>query len=114
MRARAGEPSVGEVFELLNTEGSKPWHPNYNRYYIGVTDGSKSSTFVFIRPRKKFLHLRLQFAGHEEWLERIEDAGLTANLHNGRLIITIQPGGAKKHADLLRELLAQARKDYEG
>ncbi len=105
---------VDDLFGLLNTPGAKELQPNFNRYYIGVSDAGKSSTFVFIRPRKKFLHLRLQFTGHEDWLERLEDADLTVALHDGRLFVTLQPGDVKKHRDLLSALLAMARAEYDG
>ena len=102
-----------DVIELLNGDGGGPWKPNYNRHYIGVTNGTKSSMFVFLRPRKQFAHLRVQLADPEEWLEPVEEAGLDGRSKGGRLEVTLKLGDPKKHRELLVKVLAKARQEYE-
>lgn len=109
---------IDELFALLNEGSERTWAPNFNRHYVGVTDGDKGSslgsTFVFLRPRKQFLHLRVQLSEMESWLERVEEAGLDGQLRDDRLQVTLKPGDEKKHRDLLASLLADARKGYAG
>ena len=103
-----------ELFGLLNEGSDRIWKPNYNRYYIGVMDGRKGSTFVLLRPRKQFLHLRVQFPQLDPWMEKVEEAGLDCTLKSDQMFVTLKPGDAKKHRELLSELLAVARKNYAG
>ncbi|MFH1467835.1 MAG: hypothetical protein ABIO70_25850 [Pseudomonadota bacterium] len=105
---------IDDLFSLLNEGQERAFSPNYNRYYIGVMDGHKGSTFVFLRPRKQFVHMRVQFPDVESWLERIEEAGLDGTLQDGRLQVTLKPGDEKKHRDLLVNMLREARKEYVG
>ncbi len=105
---------IDELFVLLNEGSERTWTPNFNRYYVGVMDGNKGSTFVFLRPRKQFLHLRVQFPEMESWLERVEEAGLDGQLRDDRLQVTLKPGDEKKHREFLASLLAEARKGYAG
>jgi hypothetical protein len=102
-----------EVIGLLNGIDGGPWKPNYNRHYIGVTNGTKSSMFVFLRARKQFAHLRVQLADPDVWLEPVEEAGLDGRTKGGRLEVTLKLGDAKKHRDLLVRILGTARQEYE-
>ena len=98
---------------ILNGDDG-PWKPNYNRHYIGITNGTKSTTFVFIRPRKQFAHLRAEVSDKQGWTERLDEAGLDCNSDNRFVRVTLKPEDVKKHGELLGELLAHARKEYEG
>lgn len=105
---------IDELFTLLNEGSDRTWTPNFNRYYVGVMDGHKGSTFVFLRPRKQFVHLRVQLPEMESWVDRIEEAGLDGQLRDDRLQVTLKPGDEKKHRELLASLLGEARKGYAG
>ena len=101
------------VIELLNGADG-PWKPNYNRQYIGITNGTKSTTFVFVRPRKQFAHLRAEVSDKEAWVQRMDEVGLDCSSDSRFVRVTLKPEDLKQHGKLVGELLAQARKDYEG
>jgi hypothetical protein len=105
---------IDELFMLLNEGSERTWAPNFNRHYVGVMDGNKGSTFVFLRPRKQFVHLRVQFPEMESWVERLEEAGFDGQIRDDRLQVTLKPGDEKKHRELLVSLLGEARKGYAG
>ena len=114
---RKASPAVvtlcDSLVEFIGGE-TMTWKPNYNRHYIGVTNGTKSSTFVYLRPRKKFTHLCALVDEKAPWIGRCEEAGLDSRDNGREFQVTLKPNDLKKHQDLLKELLAQARTEYGG
>jgi hypothetical protein len=99
---------VDGLLEIINEKASPEQRLNYNKYYIGLTDGTRSRNFVSFGPRKQFVHLSAEVLEPGSWSERVEEAGLSATASGDRVQVTLAPTDLKKHEDLLRELLHEA------
>lgn len=66
-------------------------------------------------PKKGFLPLRMAIADSDAWLKRLEDAGVEVDSHkSGSLTIRIRPAEMQSHEVLLRELVHQAVREFQG
>ena len=63
---------VDELLEILNANLDSPQQLNYNKYYIGLNDGSKSRNFVYFKPKNNSLiftlNLKTKKAGLRSWM----------------------------------------------
>lgn len=91
----------------------------YKKPYVGLSTGGISTNFVIFRPKKKFLNVEARTADRDEWVKKIEDAGLTV-LEGGsqrrvkRARFQLSAEEVEKHRELLRELFQDAYKRHHG
>lgn len=97
-----------ELLAIINRTASPQQQLNYNKYYVGLSDGTRSRNFVNFGPRKKFIHMWAEVDDMEAWVDRGEEAGLPAVVDGDNLRITLSPPDLKKHAEFLDELLGHA------
>jgi hypothetical protein len=102
-----------QLLEIINEKASAAQQLNFNRHYVGLTDGMRSRNFVYFRPRKQFVHMLAEIPDMPDWVERFENVGLPAATDRGRLRITIAPKDLKSHEDLIREIIHAAVEHYE-
>lgn len=103
-----------ELLDIINETAEPKQQLNYNRYYVGLTDGQRSRNFVHFRLRKQFLHLTAEVGDVDTWVERLEDDGLSAVKRQGRVRVTVAPPDLKKHRELLAQLLGDAVANHQG
>jgi hypothetical protein len=89
------------------------YRANYNRGYVGLHDGVQSRNFVVLGPRKRHLHLDVAVPDPHVFVERLEEAGLTATTHRRRLRVSVSPEDWSTHKPLLTELLKAAEAPRE-
>ena len=94
-----------ELLTIINEKAQAPQQLNYNKYYIGLSDGIRSKNFIRFRARKKFLKVVIPGGWSEERSARFEEAGLEADEKDGRLIFNLSPSALKKHNDLIRSVI---------
>ncbi len=99
---------LDELLDIINEQTETKQQLNYNRYYVGLTDGTRNRTFIRFRPRKAFVHVELAVSDPEPRIEKCEEAGLAAGVRDDRLKVTVAPGDVKKHRELLGELFKLA------
>jgi len=99
---------IDGLLAIINEKASPQQRLNYNRYYIGLTDGTRSRNFVTFRPRRQFVHLTAEVLEPGPWAERVEEAGLSASVTDDKVQVTVAPADLKKHEGLIRELLHEA------
>lgn len=80
---------------------------NYNKYYIGLTDGIRSRNFIYFRPRKKFIHVVVPNGWTAERAARFEKAGLEADQDDDKLLFTLSPGDLPKNIDLVSSVIGE-------
>lgn len=102
-----------ECLAIVNEKASKQAQLNYNRYYIGLQTGNRSTNFVHFRPKKKFTHLLASLDVPEPWAVKCEEEGLDAAVEGSRVRVTLSPGDLTTHKPLLTGLLHQAVADFE-
>ncbi len=103
-----------KTLSLINEVDKTRYSLNYNKYYIGLTDGVRSNNFAIFKPKKLFTHLSIRVSNSEEWVEKLAERGIEAVLHEaGRIRMTF-----KHHefdliknnlSDLFKEAYNQAR-----
>lgn len=106
---RRGSPQTvalaDEVLAILNEGRTQRLALNYNKHYIGLSDGVRSRNFVFFQPRKSFVRLVMRPADPAPWLSRFEEAGIEASIRKDLLRATLTAAEVKKHRELLAEAL---------
>ena len=101
------------LLEIINEKASSAQQLNFNRHYVGLSDGIRSRNFVHFRPRKQFVHVLAEVPDIPAWVEKIEEGGLPAATDRGRLRFTIAPKDLKSHGDLVRDAIHAAVEHYE-
>lgn len=83
---------------------------NYRKYFIGLTDGSRSRNFVFFRPRRRFLRIgaRIGTSDITDWIGRLDAAGAKADVRDGRLRFNVVFGDLERLRPLLEEIVTVA------
>jgi hypothetical protein len=109
-----------EVLEMIdsliggvNEKADAKLIPTYNRYHIGVHDGSRSLMFVSFRPLRQHLHVYAVVADTDPWVERCEAEALPAVVHRRRFRITITPEDLDRRRELITDLLLQAVREFQ-
>lgn len=86
--------------------------PKYNKFYVGLADGSGHPTnFVLFRPKKDWLRVEPRLEASTEIQEKLEKAGVDVmdyDSHWSRYRLRLTNGDIDKHAALLRDLLQSA------
>lgn len=81
---------------------------NYNRRFIGLTDGQRSRNFLLFLPRKGHLRLGVVVDARDEWVARLEETGLAATAKSKRVWVNLTDALLSEHGDLIGELVRAA------
>lgn len=114
---RATEKTVNIVdtlLEVINDHSETQQQLNYNKYYIGLTDGLKSRNFIYFKPKKQFTHIFLEIEHKDEWVEKLDELGISATIQQKHLQVTLYPEQLRKHIDLIKDLVIEAVSIYDG
>lgn len=105
--------SLDHMLAMVNGMAGGRFQLNYNKRYVGLSDGSKSRNFIHFYPKKNFVKVLAEVSDKGTWMSRIEEAGLDATQHGARWIkTTFTLQDMKQHEELLRELLTSAWEDF--
>jgi len=97
---------IDDLLAIINEKADPKQHLNFNKYYVGLTDGSSARNFVVFRPRKNFLHLCLELDDPKPLLAAFEERGLSADIErSGDLVVTVAPRDLKEHRELFTKAL---------
>lgn len=117
-QSRVGDPILTiceKVVAIVNESANTKFSANYNRQYIGLSDGTRSRNFVYVHPKKRFIHINAAVTDSDEWTKKLTAAGMDARLSRGggRARVTVTPTDFSKCEPHLRPLLAQAVAEFE-
>lgn len=101
---KSSEPVMGvvdSILAIINEKAKRKQQPNYNKHYIGLTDGTKTKNFMRFRPWRNFLTVFIPGEWTHEELDDFEDAGLLADETNGNLRLRLSPADFAKHKELI-------------
>jgi hypothetical protein len=98
-----------ELLKKINAKVKTPFHPNYLKHYIGLTDGTKSRNFVYFYPRKQYTYVNAKTPDAQKLATALEDKGMEAgvNKENGYLWVLVHPQDVKDN-ELLTDAVIQA------
>ena len=100
---------VDELIEILNEKTEATYQPKYNRYYIGLTDGTRVNNLVYFEPRKKYVLATVKVGDGDAWRQKLEDIGLWADVdRNGLVRMRISSPELKKNREVIAEFLHAA------
>lgn len=102
-----------DVLVIINEVAENPYALNYNKFYIGLNNGVRSTNFVELRPKKTFLRAKVKVAQAEEWLTKLDESGLNAWLEDNAASFRAEPKEFTKHRELLGQLIQAACKEFE-
>ena len=101
-----------KLLEIINIKAQDTLHLNFNKFYIGLSDGIKSRNFIYFKPKKVFTHVLIEIDSKEEWLAKLEEKGINSSIKGNRLQITVTPNQISKEIELLSELINSAVEIY--
>ena len=102
-----------EVLEIINEKAEPQQQLNYNKYYIGLTDGIRSRNFIYFRPRKKFLRIVIPNGWNQERSDRLDEAGLDGTQTGDKLCINVSNADLKKCRDVLTAIIHEVVEEQE-
>lgn len=94
-----------DLLGIINEKAEPKQQLNFNKYYIGLTDGTRSRNFIYFRPRKKFLRVVIPSGWNEARAARFEEAGLEAEQNDDKLVFNLTVADLKKHRDLVASVV---------
>ena len=96
---------VDALLGIINEKAQTQQQLNYNKYYIGLSDGTRAKNFIRFKPFKKSLRVIIPGGWSEERSARFEEAGLEADEKNGKLIFNLSPADLKKNSELVNSVI---------
>lgn len=103
-----------DILKVINEASSRAYELNYNRQFIGLTDGGRSRNVIVHRPRKKHMRLTVRVRDGDRWLDRLEEAGVEAKIRKGNhLILTFPRSSLEANRELIDEIIKTAVREYE-
>lgn len=115
--SRATKKTVGmadNLLELINAHSETKQQLNYNKYYIGLSDGVKSRNFIYFQPRKQYTHVYIEIDDKEEWVRTLDEVGISASPQKTHLQVTLTPEQLAKEKELVTSLIQKAVQIYDG
>jgi hypothetical protein len=96
---------VDEMLNIINEKADPKQQLNFNKYYIGLTDGLRFRNFIYFRPRKKFVRVTVPGGWTEDRSARFEEAGVDAEQSNDKLVFNLSPNDLSKSRDLIASII---------
>lgn len=93
------------ILEIINGKAQTQHKLNYNKHYIGLSDGIRSSKFIHFAPRKKYLRVVIRGGWTEERSEGFNEAEIAADEKGGSLMLNLSPDDFKKHGELVTAVI---------
>jgi hypothetical protein len=96
-----------ELLSLINETANPQQQLNFNKHYIGLTDGVRSRNFVYFRPRKSYLRVIIPDGWNEDRAARFDEASLEAEQSDDKLVFNLSPTDLTKHRELIASLVGE-------
>jgi hypothetical protein len=101
------------VAQIANEVAEPQLVLKYKKGHVALSvPGSFFNVLTFF-PKKSFLPVRFRVANPEEWIPRLSEAGIDAELkrHGTRVQVRLRNGDLEQHESLFRELIHQSVKE---
>ena len=102
-----------QLLEIINEKADPQQQLNFNKQYIGLTDGIRSRNFIYFRPRKKHIRVVIPSGWNDDQSARFEEAGIEAEQNNDRLRFNLYPSDLKKHRDFVTSVIHEVVAEQE-
>jgi hypothetical protein len=102
-----------ECVAIINSTATRKRTLNYNKQFIGLLEGNQPNNFVFFRPKKSFMRVKVRLADLEEWLKKLQQTGLDVRIKDDKIDIDVTPQTFRENKALITEVLKHAVKEDE-
>ena len=102
-----------EILAMINEKADPKQQLNYNRHYIGLTDGTRARNFIYFRPRKQFLRVIIPSGWNEDRSARFDEAGLEAEQDDDKLMFNVTVSDLAKHRSLIASVIHEVVVDQQ-
>ena len=96
---------VDALLGIINEKAQTQQQLNYNKYYIGLSDGIRARNFIYFRPLKKSLNVVIPGGWSEERSEQFDEKGIGADQKNDKLVFKLSPADLKKNSELVNSVI---------
>jgi hypothetical protein len=96
---------VDDLLAIINEKADPKQALNFNKYYVGLTDGTRSRHFIYFRPRKKYVRVTIPGGWTEDRSARFEEAGVDAEQVDDKLVFNLTGADLTKHHDLIASII---------
>lgn len=103
---------VVAINEYVKPRFGREYELNYNRQFIGLTDGSRSRNFVFFKPRKQYLRVVATVAAPDAWAEKLAAAGLSTSADRSKVRVNVEPEQLGAAMSVLIDLVRAAADEH--
>ena len=94
-----------QLMEIINEKAALKQELNFNKYFIGLSDGTRSRNFIYFKPRKKWIRVIIPGGWNEDRSARFEEAGLEAEQKDNQLVFNLSPDDLKSHHELVAAVI---------
>ncbi len=91
--------------------------PNYNKAYIGITDGMRPRNYLLFKAKKQFVRVEAKIRDQEQWRQRLEDAEIFVFPGRGkrkRIHFRMNNVELEKNKELISELYRTCFEEWQG
>ena len=109
--SRAGADIIelaDKCLAFINEAAKRQRNLNYNKAFIGLTDGARSNNFVVFWPRKSFLKVGIAVEPVEPWADGLKAVGLDFEIRKGKLQVSLTAKDFEENKDLVRGILRES------
>ncbi|HEY2416130.1 MAG TPA: hypothetical protein VGI40_28065 [Pirellulaceae bacterium] len=101
------------VAQIANEVANPKLQLKYLKNYVALSAPGSHFNVVPFWPKKNIVPARFVVSEAEQWVQRLTDAGIEAQLKKGRVSIRLQNGEVERHEELLRDLIHTAVKESQ-
>lgn len=103
---------VDSIFKGLELD-KEGYELKYNKFYIGLAKNGLAKNFVLFMPKKAFVKFCIKVSKTDEFDSKIDEAGLENEYKDNRYVIRFDSKNKfDKHKELISELVAKSKDDY--
>ena len=103
-----------KLLPWVNAASRDDYQLNYNKHYIGLSNGVRSTNFIVFRPRKSHMVVGIVLDDPESWAAKADEAGLSADAKKRRVRLNLNPADISKHEEMLNDMIIAAVQKAEG
>lgn len=103
-----------KILPWINDIAREDYQLNYNKHYIGLSNGVRSTNFIVFRPRKSHMVIGILLEDPEDWATRADEDGLSADAKKGRTRLNLNPADISKHESMIKDMVLAAVLRAEG
>jgi hypothetical protein len=96
---------LDDMLAIINEKADPKQQLNFNKYYIGLTDGTRVRNFMSFKPRRKFLRVVIPQGWTEDRSARFKEAELDVDQNNDELVFNLYPPDLPKHRDVIASII---------